>query len=129
MIAVDTNVVVRLLTNDDPRQAQAARNLFAAELIWLSKTVLLETEWVLRSAYRFDGASIHAAFLKLTRLENVTVEAHPSVSQAFELWAAGLDFADALHLCSRPAGAGFASFDRGFVRKAMRCGVAGVSAL
>ena len=50
MIAVDTNVVVRLLAQDDPKQA-AARTLFAAGPIWIAKTVLLETEWELRTVY------------------------------------------------------------------------------
>ena len=48
MIAVDTNVLVRLLTGDEPEQAAAARRLFASEAIWIGKTVLLETGWVLR---------------------------------------------------------------------------------
>ena len=39
MTAVDTNVVVRLLTGDDPRQALAAKSLFAAGPIWIAKTV------------------------------------------------------------------------------------------
>ena len=54
MIAVDTNVLVRLLTGDDLKQAAAARSLFAAGPIWIAKTVLLETAWVLRSLYGFE---------------------------------------------------------------------------
>ena len=53
MIAVDTNILVRLLTEDDPKQTTAARSVFAAGPIWIAKTVLLETGWVLRSHYRF----------------------------------------------------------------------------
>ena len=128
MIAVDTNVVVRLLTGDDPRQADRARALFSTELIWLSKTVLLEAEWVLRSLYGFDDASIRETFLKLIGLRNVHVEAQASLRQALDLWSHGVDFADALHLCSRPSGATFASFDRALVRRATRAGVPGVSA-
>ena len=52
MTAVDTNVVIRLLTADDPKQAAAATSLFAAGPIWIAKTVLLETGWVLQSGYR-----------------------------------------------------------------------------
>lgn len=51
MVAVDTNVLVRLLVNDDARQARRARALFEREEIFISPTVLLESEWVLRSAY------------------------------------------------------------------------------
>lgn len=64
MIAVDTNVLVRLLTADDPKQLAAARSLFASDPIWVAKTVLLETGWVLRSLYGFETA-IHEAFTKL----------------------------------------------------------------
>ena len=52
MIAVDTNVVVRLLIADDARQAAQASALFRNEEIWLCKTVILESVWVLRSLYR-----------------------------------------------------------------------------
>jgi hypothetical protein len=51
MIAVDTNVSVRLPTGDEPKQEAAARSLFAAEPIRIAKTVFLETGWVLRSLY------------------------------------------------------------------------------
>lgn len=51
MTALDTNVVVRFLVNDDDQQAQRARALIAAGNVHIPPTVLLETEWVLRSAY------------------------------------------------------------------------------
>ena len=69
MIAVDTNVLVRLLTGDDPKQESAARSLFARESIWVAKTVLLETNWVLRSLYGFDESAIRDAFTRLLGLE------------------------------------------------------------
>jgi len=58
MIAVDTNVVVRFLVRDDPKQAARAAELIRDNQIWISKTVLLETEWVLRSLYRFSPQSL-----------------------------------------------------------------------
>ena len=60
MIAVDTNVLVRLLTGDDSKQ-EAARSLFAREPIWIAKTVLLETGWVLRGLYGLEETEIRAA--------------------------------------------------------------------
>lgn len=51
MIAVDTNVIVRLLTNDDPHQTEKVARLMEGNSVFISKTVLLETEWVLRVAY------------------------------------------------------------------------------
>jgi len=59
-IAVDTNVIVRLLTVGGAKQAVAACSLFAAEPIWIAKTVWLEANWVLRSLWRL----LFEAFIK-----------------------------------------------------------------
>ena len=61
MLAVDTNIVVRYLTADDPEQFAKARALIDGEDIFVCKTVLLETEWVLRRGYRFSRDRIIAA--------------------------------------------------------------------
>lgn len=127
MTAVDTSVVVRLLTQDDPKQAAAAKSLFAAGPIWISKTVLLETGWVLRSLYGFDEAAVRDALAKLLGLKNVHTEDKASMADAFALTAQGIEVADAIHLSSRPPGAAFVSFDRSLVRRAIRAGVARVS--
>jgi predicted nucleic-acid-binding protein len=127
MTAVDTNVLVRLLTEDDPKQAAAAKALFASEPIWIAKTVLLETGWVLRSLYGFEESAIRDAFIKLLGLKNVHMEDEPSVAVALALTVHGIELADALHLTSKPPGATFVSFDQPFVRRATRAGIAGVS--
>jgi predicted nucleic-acid-binding protein len=127
MTAVDTNVVVRLLTGDEPKQAAAARALFAAGPIWIAKTVLLETGWVLRSLYGFEEGAVRAALTKLLGLKNVHVEDESSLAAALALTASGIELADAMHLSSRPPGAAFVSFDRSFVRRAKRASVARVS--
>ncbi len=51
MVAVDTNVLVRLVTNDHPAQAARAAAVFRAGPVFISKSVLLEAEWVLRYSY------------------------------------------------------------------------------
>jgi predicted nucleic-acid-binding protein len=127
MIAVDTNVLVRLLTGDDPEQSAAARSLFAAKPIWIAKTVLLETGWVLRSLYGFDDSAIREAFTRLLGLKNVRAEDELSVAAALELTAHGIELADAMHLSSRPPGAVFVSFDQSFIRRAKRARVTGIS--
>ena|SRR5579863_790450 len=127
MIAVDTNVLIRLLTDDDVKQAAAARSLFAREPIWIAKTVLLETGWVLRSLYGLEETEIRAAFTKLLGLKNVHAEDELSVAAALALTARGIELADAMHLCSRPPGAAFVSFDKSFVRGAKRAGVSDIS--
>lgn len=127
MTAVDTNVVVRLLTGDDPAQAAAARSLFESDFIWIGRTVLLETAWVLGSAYGFEDSAIREALTRLMGLTNVQTEDISSVTTALNLNAQGLDFADAIHLSARPRGADFVSFDRAFVRRAKRAGAKAVS--
>jgi predicted nucleic-acid-binding protein len=127
MVAVDTNVLVRFLTGDEPRQAAASRSLFANEPIWIAKTVLLETGWVLRNLYQFEETAIHDAFTKLLGLKNVHVEDESSVVAALALMAHGIDLADALHLCSRPPEAVFVSFDKSFLQRARRAKVPAVS--
>jgi predicted nucleic-acid-binding protein len=54
VLAVDTNLVVRLVTNDDKTQATRAKAVFAANDAFVPKTVLLESEWVLRFTYELD---------------------------------------------------------------------------
>ena len=129
MIAVDTNVLVRLLTEDDLKQSAAARALFEAGPIWIAKTVLLETGWVLRSLYGFEESAVRNALIKLLGLQNVHTEDEPSVAAALALTVHGLDFADAMHLSSRPPGASFFSFDLSLVRRAKRAGATDVSGM
>lgn len=126
MTAVDTNVIIRLLTGDDPAQQAAARSLLDSGQIWIAKTVLLETAWVLRSLYGFDESAICSALTKLLGLSRVSVEEAPAVASALALTAEGIEFADALHLTSRPEGATFISFDKSFVKRAARARVSGV---
>ncbi len=127
MTAVDTNVLVRLLTGDDRTQAAAARSLFASGPVWIAKTVLLETGWVLRRLYGFEEGAVRGAFTKLLGLENVHAEDESSVAAALALTSEGIELADAMHLSSRPPGATFVSFDKSFVQRARRAGVADIS--
>lgn len=57
MIALDTNVVVRLLVDDHPQQTRRARRLLEARPVIILPTVLLESEWVLRGATGLFPAS------------------------------------------------------------------------
>jgi predicted nucleic-acid-binding protein len=120
MQAVDTNVLVRFLTQDDAAQAARATALIKRQEVWIAKTVLLETAWVLRSLYAFDQARIVAALRSLAGLENARLEDSGSIARAFELADAGLDFADALHLVSMGAAESFVTFDRKFASRARK---------
>jgi len=123
MLAVDTNVLVRFLVADDAAQHRRAVALFRGHNIWLSRTVLLESEWVLRSAFGFEASEIAQAFDGLIRLPNVVCDAAPAVTRAIEALAQGMDFADALHLqCADQAACdeGFATFDARFIKRASK---------
>ena len=52
MIAFDTNLLVRIAVNDDQQQAALAEQLIENDEVFISRTVLLEAEWVLRSVYK-----------------------------------------------------------------------------
>lgn len=121
--SVDTNILVRLLTQDDPVQAALARQIFAeTAVIHIPVTVFLETEWVLRYSYGFNATEIAEALRKVMALPNVQTAASEALRTALENLAQGLDFADALHLALSPMEAILLTFDRAFVRKAAGIG-------
>jgi len=120
--AIDTNVVVRFLTNDDKRQAQAARAAIGAGDIFVTTTVLLETEWVLRSAYGFEPDRIADSFQGLAGLPTITVEEPPRLAQAMSWMRQGMDFAVALHLAKTDGCTVFLSFDQKLARLAKASG-------
>jgi predicted nucleic-acid-binding protein len=129
MVAVDTNVLVRLLTGDDPEQQAIARLTFASGQVWIAKTVLMETGWVLNSLYKFEQSVIKEAFTKLLGLRNVRMESEAEVANALALTDQGLELADALHVSCRPHGTFFVSFDKPFVKRAKKAGAPNVSLL
>ncbi len=118
MIAVDTNVLVRFLVRDDTRQAARAAELIRSREILISKTVLLETEWVLRSLYDFPPPRLAGALRALAGLGTFSLEDAGAVAKALNWFERGLDFADALHLASAGNAKQFATFDRKFARQA-----------
>ena len=118
MKAIDTNVVVRYLTNDDPRQAAKARSVVDAGSVFVATTVLLESEWVLRSVYGLSGKDVAAALRAFSGLPGVTVESPSLLKEALNRAEAGMDFADALHLGSAGHCETMLTFDRSFIRTA-----------
>ena len=120
MLAVDTNVVVRVVTNDDPEQSPRAIALFEQHSIFLSKTVLLETEWVLRFAYQIPRETIVSTLRKLIGLRQVEVEHIGVVVTALDWHEQGMDFADALHLAGSAQAMRFATFDEKLAKRARR---------
>lgn len=123
MVALDTNVIVRLLTNDDPAQVARARALLERETVWVGMAVLLETAWVLRAVYQLDRRVVGEALKRFSSLPQVVVEDDTRMRRVLELYDSGLDFADALHLvAARTHASSFASFDASLARHAAVCG-------
>jgi len=119
MIAFDTNVWVRYVTNDEPDQAkQALAVLAGAEEIFVAKTTLLELEWVLRAAYQLSASAIIRALRQILGLPNVQIEMPDQLEKAIDYYEKGLDFADALHLASSSEGVSFYTFDIAFIKRA-----------
>ena len=122
MRAVDTNVIVRFLVADDKRQAKRARAAIEAGDIFITTSVFLEVEWVLRSAYGFDAERIADALGGLAGLPGVTVDEPARLARALDWMAEGMDFADALHLAGAEGCEIFLSFDKALARKAAKQG-------
>jgi predicted nucleic-acid-binding protein len=116
--AIDTNIVVRFLTADDKKQARAARAAIAAGEIFVSHTVYLESEWVLRSGYSFDTEQIAAGLSGLAGLPGVFVEEPVLLATAIDWMREGMDFADALHLAKAGDCTAFLSFDKKLAKAA-----------
>ena len=124
MIAVDTNVVVRLIVADDVAQGQRAARLFAhASEIFITKTVLLETAWVLQGAYGFPRDQVAEALSRLAGLPNVLVEDVEQMAAALDLARSGMDVADALHIAACPEAERFYTFDRRLIRHTQAVGL------
>lgn len=74
MHAVDTNLVLRCLTNDDARQSPLARNFIDDHDVLVLSTVLVECEWVLRSVHRLPAVEIARLLRLLASLPTLSIE-------------------------------------------------------
>jgi len=128
MLAVDTNIVVRYVTRDHAEQAARAKTLVDGNDVFVATTVLLETDWVLRSGYGFNRVEIVDALRAFVGLPRVTLEDPVLAFQALNWMGRGMDFADALHLAKADGCEAFVSFDRRLATVARRVGVATVRA-
>jgi predicted nucleic-acid-binding protein len=124
MIGLDTNVLARyyVASSDAPSQQQGvlARKLIeSGKRLYLSKSVVLELEWVLRGYYKSTVADVLAVLRHLQALPNLEIEDRLGVEQAIDALADGFDFADALHHASYRQCSSVATFDdRKFARRA-----------
>ena len=123
MLALDTNLLVRLAVNDDPRQAAVAVRTIDGAACFVPVTVTLEYEWVLRGSYRLTPAIIADSLDALLSVQTLHFEDEPAIRAALTRYRAGMDFADALHYERARHCEAFVSFDAGFIRKAKKLGL------
>jgi predicted nucleic-acid-binding protein len=122
MLAIDTNLIVRYLVGDDPGQAARARRLIDNNEVFVCITVLLESEWVLRSVYGFSAAQCAGALSDFAGLQRVSLEDAAAAAKALAWMRQGVDFADGLHLAKAEACEAFISFDRDLAKAANALG-------
>ncbi|HEY6135321.1 MAG TPA: type II toxin-antitoxin system VapC family toxin [Rubrivivax sp.] len=122
MKALDTNVLARFFV-DDEDDAQAAKQRPAAvaalsERAFVSVTVLLEFEWVLRGFYGLPVKDITRVLRALAGIDHITLEDRSAVLAALDVFDKGLDFADALHVARSSRASGFVTFDQRLAKRA-----------
>ena len=104
MPALDTNVLVRYIVQDDARQLAAARRLISrciaeGSTLFVPVTVVLELEWVLRSGFEFGKDDVLLALSSLFSAADLSFESERALEVALQLFRKGsADFADCLHV-------------------------------
>lgn len=127
MKAVDTNVLARFFI-DDPEDSEAALQKPAAieamtQAVFVSISVMLEFEWVMRGFYALPRKDISRVFKALCGLQHVSIEDRAIVLAVIEAYDRGLDFADALHLARAQHCNAFVSFDKRLQKRAKVAGL------
>lgn len=129
-ITADTNLLVRVATEDDAGQAAKARRLMlAADFVVVPSPCILEFVWVLQSVYRFPRDEVARAVLVLLGAANVIADA-PTIQAGLRVYAAGGDFADGMIAAAGAdmGGETFVSFDRRAVGQVAAIGLAALHA-
>lgn len=120
MTGLDTNVLIRYLTQDDPAQFAAALRLLNKKgaTFFVPDLVLVEVDWVLSGVYGWTRAEIAETFARLLTIHNLVFEDESRVRGALKAVRLGADLADALIAAlSRERGCGeLATFDRGLLK-------------
>ncbi len=120
MISLDTSILVRLLTNDDPRQAQKARAALDQAMqdqhqIWVSLVVTCELVWVLQRLYGYDKAQLALALSAMLKFSGLEMENPKAVKTALNAMRhSSADFADILlgYLSAEQGAAHVLTFDK-----------------
>jgi predicted nucleic-acid-binding protein len=115
-VALDTNLIVRLVVDDDIAQVDQVEQLLdTADEAFISLITLCEVVWVLRRSYKMPAATVATALRSIAGIQSVTVD-RPALEAGLEMLDAGGDFADGCMLfeakrakCDR-----LATFDKAF---------------
>ncbi len=123
MIAIDTNVLVRYLVNDDLAQAEASRKLInsltSEQPGFICREVAIEVAWVLERSYKFSRTQIATALKQLAASEDIVIEASEDIADAVDLYTeVRADFADLMILAAsaRANARPLYTFDQRFAR-------------
>ena len=121
MIALDSNIILRVITRDDPKQADAAETLMekAGEKFFVSNLVLAETLWALRRIYGFSGDQTLEILRWLVNRSDIVFQDEQTVRAGLQAMADGGDFADALIVANARKNGCFmlASFDQDLAKR------------
>ena len=112
MKAVDTNILIRSIVEDDTEQTVRADAELSSGIVLVTHTVLMEVEWVLRSSYRFSRAVVNRAISDLLALQNVITDLPELIEVALKAHAIGADFSDMIHVGLSDAADEFVTFDK-----------------
>lgn len=130
MVGIDTNVLARYYVIDvtdieATRQRPLAQSLIDSEAqLYISKTVLLELEWLMRGYYHHDQVQFIAVLRHLLSRPNIRIEDAPTVIQALKNYQSGIAFADAMHHASYRTCDTMVTFDdRKFARRIAALGL------
>jgi predicted nucleic-acid-binding protein len=116
VIALDTNICLRLVLDDDPEQTRIARHLVLSSQCFVPITVILEAEWVLRRVYCHSKPDVANMIGQLIQTDNIDVDRVDAVKNALQISARGAEFPDALHLALSGSSDWLATFDKKFVK-------------
>jgi predicted nucleic-acid-binding protein len=115
MLAVDTNILVRLITGDEAKQLEAAER-FIEQGAWVSILALAEAAWVLKTWYKKSAAEVAAAVQMLLEHKDLTVQDSEVAAEALALFRSrpALGFSDCLilHIARKAGHLPLGTFDR-----------------
>jgi predicted nucleic-acid-binding protein len=119
MAGLDTNLLVRWLLDDDEDQSARVQRLFKVArsgrvTLFVPSSVALEFEWVLRSRYRFDKASVLQTFAALLETQELEFQVEAGLERALHMYRQGVaEFADCMHagLCGAAGQSPLLTFD------------------